>query len=151
MAYDPFNRTGIEADERVAWAELPELLEQSDFVTLHAPLVPETHHLIGEAELGAMKPTAYLINAARGPVVDEKALVRALSEDWIAGAALDVYENEPELEPGLAELPNAVLLPHIGSASRDTRGRMAAMAAGSAVSARSIRVVAARLIFLTSP
>ncbi len=129
LAYDPLNRTGIEAAEGVAWAELPELVERSDFVTLHAPLVPETHHLIGEAELGAMKPTAYLINAARGPVVDEKALVRALAEDWIAGAALDVYENEPALEPGLAELPNAVLLPHIGSASRDTRGRMAAIAA----------------------
>jgi len=133
LAFDPYKRPAIEADARVAWADLPELLAASDFVTLHTPLVPETHHLIGEAELRAMKPTAYLINAARGPVVDEQALVRALSEQWIAGAALDVYENEPELAPGLAQLPNVVLLPHIGSASRDTRGKMAAMAATNAL------------------
>ncbi len=129
LAYDPYNRDGIEADERARQAELGELLEASDFVSLHPPLTPQTRHLIGEAELRRMKPTAYLINTARGPVVDEQALVRALRESWIAGAALDVYENEPALEPGLAVLPNVVLMPHIASASRDTRGRMAAMAA----------------------
>jgi glyoxylate reductase len=80
-----------------------------------------------------MKPTAFLINAARGPVVDEAALVRALTEGWIAGAGLDVYEGEPAMAPGLAELENAVLVPHIASASTDTRGKMASMAAENAI------------------
>ena len=126
-------REPIEADELASWADLLELLERSDFVTLHPPLTQETRHLIGEAELRRMKPTAYLINTSRGPVVDEKALVRALREGWIAGAGLDVYEDEPALAPGLAELPNVVLLPHIGSASVETRERMATMAAENAV------------------
>lgn len=133
VAHDPFNRDGIEADETARWADFDELLETSDFVTVHTPLTPDTHHLIGEAELRAMKPTAYLINAARGPVVDEKALVRSLREEQIAGAALDVYEEEPAMEPGLAELENAVLLPHIASASHDTRGKMAEIAATNAL------------------
>lgn len=129
LAFDPFNREGIEEDPQVTWAGLDELLERSDFVSLHPPLTPDTHHLIGEEQLRRMKPTAYLINAARGPIVHEKALVRALREDWIAGAALDVYEREPEMEPGLAECRNAVLLPHVASATHDTRSRMATMAA----------------------
>ncbi len=133
LAYDPHNRGGVEADPLATWAELSELLERSDFVSLHPLLTPETHHLIGEPELRRMKPTALLINASRGPVVDEKALVRALREGWIAGAALDVYEDEPALAPGLAECPNAVLMPHIASASRDTRGKMASMAAENAL------------------
>ncbi len=133
LAYDPFYREGVEADELATWAELPRLLAESDFVTLHPLLTPETRHMIGEAELRAMKPTAYLINAARGPVVDEKALVRALEEDWIAGAALDVYEDEPAMAPGLAECSNAVLLPHVASASIDTRAKMATMSAANAV------------------
>ena len=133
LAFDPFNRDGIEADELVSLAELPELLERSDFVTLHPPLTPETHHLIDAEGLRRMKPTAYLINAARGPIVDEKALVDALRAGRIAGAALDVFEDEPAMAAGLAELPNAVLVPHIASASHDTRSRMAAMAATNAV------------------
>lgn len=133
LAFDPYNREGIEADGGVAWAELSDLLARSDFVTLHPPLTPETHHLIAEEELRAMKADAYLINAARGPVVDEKALVRALKEGWIAGAALDVYEEEPAMAAGLADCPNAVLLPHIASASIDTRARMATMAATNAI------------------
>ncbi len=133
LAYDPFNREGIEADAKVRWAGLDELLEQSDFVTLHPPLTPETHHLIDAAALERMKPTAYLINAARGPVVDEAALVTALRKGAIAGAALDVFEHEPAMAPGLAELDNAVLLPHIASASHDTRSKMATMAATNAV------------------
>lgn len=133
LAFDPYYRDGVEADPTVTWAELPELLEQSDFVTLHPLLTPETHHLIGEPELRRMKDTAYLINAARGPVVDEKALVRALSENWIAGAALDVFEDEPAMAPGLAEQSNAVLFPHIASASVDTRSTMATMAAENAI------------------
>jgi glyoxylate reductase len=129
LAHDPFQRAEIEGSGEAAWADLDELLERSDFVTLHPVLTPETRHLIGEAELRRMKPTAYLINVSRGPVVDEAALVRALREEWIAGAALDVYEHEPQLQPGLAELPNVVLAPHAASASRDTRDRMAVMAA----------------------
>ncbi len=109
------------------------LLERADFVSLHTPLLSETRHIISEKELRMMKKTAYLINAARGPLVDEKALVKALCAEWIAGAGLDVYENEPELTPGLVELDNCVLLPHIGSASIETRNKMAITAAKNLV------------------
>ena len=104
------------------------LLRESDFVTLHTPLIPETRHLINRDKLRAMKETAYLINAARGPVVDEAALVQALTEGWIAGAGLDVFEDEPNVHPGLLGLSNVVLAPHIGSASLETRLRMATLA-----------------------
>lgn len=133
LAYDPYSREAIEDDPVVNWADLPELLEKSDFVTVHTLLNDETRHLIGEAELRRMKPTSILINTSRGPVVDEDALVRALQQGWIDGAGLDVYEDEPAMKPGLAELPNVVLLPHIASASHDTRGRMAEMAAANAL------------------
>ncbi|MFW6126332.1 MAG: NAD(P)-dependent oxidoreductase, partial [Chloroflexota bacterium] len=105
----------------------------SDFVMLHVPLVAETRHIIDEAQLKKMKPTACLINAARGPLVNEQVLVRALREGWIRGAALDVYENEPDLASGLADLDNVVLVPHIGSASTTTREKMATMAADNLV------------------
>lgn len=105
------------------------LLAESDFVTLHVPLNSQTTHYIAQDELALMKPTAILINASRGPVVDEKALVRALQEKKIAGAGLDVYEREPEVEPELLQMKNVVLVPHIASASRETRLRMATMAA----------------------
>ena len=104
------------------------LLKESDFVTLHTLLSPETRHLIGATELRQMKRTAYLINASRGPCVNEPELVQALKEGWIAGAALDVYEEEPKVHPGLLPLPNVVLAPHIASASRETRLRMATLA-----------------------
>lgn len=133
LAHDPYHRDGVTASPHARWADLGELLERSDFVTLHPLLTDETHHLIGADELRRMKPDAFLINVARGPIVDEAALVQALREGWIGGAGLDVYEDEPRLAPGLAELENVVLLPHIGSASRDTRGRMAAMAALNAL------------------
>lgn len=123
----------IENELGVEFVSLDELLSSSDFVTLHVPLVPETQHLIGAEELKMMKKTAYLVNSARGPLVDERALVRALREKWIAGAALDVYENEPALTPGLSELDNVVVVPHIGSASRATREKMAIMAAANLV------------------
>ena len=110
-------------------ASLERLLAESDIVTLHTPLTPKTHHLIDETRLGLMKPTAYLVNTSRGPVVDEAALVRRLETGAIAGAALDVYENEPALAPGLAGLPNVLLLPHVGSATRETRLAMARLAA----------------------
>jgi glyoxylate reductase len=118
------------ADERecgVRWAALDDLLGESDFVSVHAAQTPETRHLIGERELRLMKPAAYLINTSRGPLVDEAALVRALREGWIAGAGLDVYEHEPRVSPGLLDLPNVVLTPHIGSADRDTRERIASV------------------------
>ena len=108
--------------------ELPTLLRESDFVTLHTPLLPETRHLIDARALTAMKKTAYLINASRGPVVDEAALARAVQEGEIAGAGLDVFEREPEVHPGLLGLANVVLSPHLGSASRDTRIKMSALA-----------------------
>ena len=133
IAYDPFSKDGIQASPHARWADLEDLLRTSDFVTLHPLLTPETHHMIGAEQLRTMKPSSYLINVARGPVVDEGALVRALSEGWIAGAGLDVYEDEPRMASGLAEMPNAVLLPHIASASRDTRGMMANIAATNAL------------------
>ncbi|MFH0965332.1 MAG: D-glycerate dehydrogenase [Planctomycetota bacterium] len=114
-------------------APLPELLAESDFVSVHVNLSAETRHLIGKRELGMMKKSAYLINTSRGPVVDEKALVEALRERKIGGAGLDVYEEEPALAPGLASLPNAVVVPHIASATIETRTRMATMAATNLV------------------
>ena len=108
--------------------DMDTLLRQSDFVTLHTLLTPETRHLINERTLRLMKKTAILINAARGPVVDEAALVRALSEKWIAGAGLDVFEEEPKIHPGLLPLDNVTLAPHIASASGETRIAMATLA-----------------------
>lgn len=116
-----------EAELGVEYRSLDDLLRESDFVSIKASLSPETVHLISHRELGLMRPTAFLINTARGPIVDEKALVQALEEKRIAGAALDVYEKEPMVEPGLINLPNVVLTPHIGSAARDTRERIAAI------------------------
>ncbi len=113
--------------------DLETLLRESDFVTIHTPLTEETHHLIGEKQFSLMKPSAYLINTARGPVVDEEALADALSKKKIAGAGLDVFEHEPKIEPELFNMDNAVLLPHIGSASVETRSRMAVMAAENLV------------------
>ena len=117
-----------EADEQalaLEYRELGDLLEESDFVSIHVALTPATRHLIGAAQLARMKSTAYLISASRGPVVDENALVAALVDRRIAGAALDVYEHEPRPEPALLTLPNVVLTPHIGSAVVELRERMA--------------------------
>ncbi len=108
--------------------ELDELLAVSDFVSLHVPLSAETKHLIDARALSLMKPTSYLINTARGPVVDEPALVAALQAGQIAGAGLDVYEDEPTMAPGLAECRTAVLLPHLGSATTATRAAMSRIA-----------------------
>ncbi|OGP61500.1 MAG: D-glycerate dehydrogenase [Deltaproteobacteria bacterium RBG_13_47_9] len=123
----------IEESLGAQFVDKKDLLSESDFVSLHVPLFPETTHYISDAELALMKPTAILINASRGPVVDEKALVRALQEKKIAGAGLDVYEREPEVEPELLQMKNVVLVPHIASASRETRLRMAMMAAENLV------------------
>lgn len=139
LAHDPYLRDEIEASQHVEWTELDDLLRSSDFVSLHALLTPETHHLIGERELRLMKPTAFLINVARGEMVDEAALVSALQDRRIAGAALDVYEREPVMAEGLAQCPNVVLVPHIGSATHGTRNRMARMAAENAVAHLELR------------
>lgn len=108
---------------------LEELLATSDVVSLHTPLTPETHHMIDAAAFAKMKPSAYLVNTARGPAVDEAALADALERGAIAGAALDVYENEPAVEPRLLTLSNVVLLPHLGSATHEARNAMAATVA----------------------
>lgn len=114
---------------------LDELLEHSDFVSIHVPLTDETHHLIGAAELARMRPHAVLVNTARGPIVDEAALIAALREGRIAAAGLDVFEHEPALTPGLRDLPQVVLAPHVGSATVATRNRMAEIAAQNIVAA----------------
>ncbi len=128
LYHDAIRDHAAERDLGVIYQDKDAVLREADFVTLHVPLLPETHHYIGEPELRRMKPTALLVNASRGPVVHEAALVRALKEGWIAGAGLDVYEEEPKVHPGLLECPNAVLAPHIASASRETRTKMATMA-----------------------
>ncbi len=115
----------VEQQLNAEFVSLEDLLTQSDFVTPHVPLTESTKYMIGKEQLAMMKKTAYLIHTARGKVVDDRALVEALKEGELAGAALDVYENEPELTEGMTELDNLILLPHIGSASTDTRNRMA--------------------------
>jgi glyoxylate reductase len=116
-------------------ATLEELLSEADIITLHVPLKQETRHLIGEPELSLMRHGSFLVNTSRGPVVDEAALVEALRGGHLGGAGLDVYEREPELAPGLRELDNAVLVPHLGSATVETRSLMAQLAAANAVAA----------------
>jgi glyoxylate reductase len=111
--------------------ELDDALAAADFVSLHVPLTPGTHHMINADRLARMKPTAYLVNTARGPVVDEKALVEALRAGRIAGAGLDVYEEEPKIAAGLSELANVLLLPHLGSATRATRAAMSRLSASN--------------------
>lgn len=118
--------------------ETDELLASADVVSLHCPLIPagqegSTYHLIDADALARMKPTAYVVNSARGPIIDEEALVEALRAGQIAGAGLDVFENEPTVHPGLLELDNVVLLPHLGSATVETRTAMAELAANNAL------------------
>jgi glyoxylate reductase len=117
--------------------ELEELLESAEVVSIHAPLMDSTRHLIDADALARMKDTAYLVNSARGPIVDEAALVEALRSGQIAGAGLDVYENEPEVNPGLLDLDNVVLLPHLGSATIETRTAMGVLAAKNALAVLS--------------
>jgi len=119
----------IEKELSAEYVNRERLLSESDFLSLHVPLTPETHHLIGAPEFRGMKPSGFLINTARGKVVDEEALVAALREKTIAGAGLDVFENEPHVAPALLTLPNVVLMPHVGSATGETRLRMAMLAA----------------------
>jgi len=130
VLYHNRSRKG-EAERELAarYLDLDELLETADFVSIHTPLTGDTNHLIGATELRRMKPEAVLVNTSRGPVVDEAALAEALANGQIFAAGLDVYEDEPEVHPKLLELENVVLAPHIGSASVETRDRMAVLAA----------------------
>jgi lactate dehydrogenase-like 2-hydroxyacid dehydrogenase len=123
----------VEEQLRAEYVDLDKLLRDSDFVSVHVPLLPGTRHLISKDTLSKMRPTAYLINTSRGPVVDEAALVEALQEKKIAGAALDVFENEPNVHPGLLGRKDVVLTPHIASSSVATRTKMAVMAANNVV------------------
>jgi glyoxylate reductase len=122
-----------EQELRATRVPLETLLREADFVSLHTPLLPETRHLIDDRALGQMKPTAILVNAARGPIVDEAALARALAEGRIAAAGLDVFEEEPRIHPGLLGLRNVVLAPHIASSSGETRLAMASLAVRNCV------------------
>jgi len=128
-------RQNEELEEKIGArrVSLEELLKKSDFVSIHVNLTPETRHLIGAPQLKLMKPSAYLINTSRGPVIDEAALAQALKEKRLAGAALDVYEEEPKVHPELMQLDNVVLAPHIASATIESRGKMALMAAENLV------------------
>jgi glyoxylate reductase len=125
----------LERELQLEFVPAEQLLRESDFVSLHVPLLPSTRKLIGEPQLRLMKKTAILVNTARGPVVDEAAVAKALSEGWIAGAGLDVFEREPQVNPELLKLTNVVLAPHIASASVDTRREMSMLAARNAVAA----------------
>jgi glyoxylate reductase len=129
LYYDQYRNEEVEEELGARYIDLDDLLRESDFVSIHTPLTPETRHLISERELGLMQRNAVLVNASRGPVVDEAALAHALADKRIFAAGLDVYEEEPEVHPKLLELENVVLAPHIGSASIETRDRMASLAA----------------------
>src|SRR5689334_6729348 len=134
IAYHSRHPSPAEAGLDAERLSLPDLLAASDVLSLHCPLTPETRHLIGAGELAAMKPGAVLVNAARGPIVDEAALAEALAEGRIAAAGLDVFEREPAVEPRLLALDNVVLTPHLGSATVETRTAMAELAARNAIS-----------------
>ena len=134
--YDVKRNDLFEKDYHATYFEtVDEVLKRADVVTIHVPLLDSTRHLINSSRLAMMKQTAYVINSSRGPVVDETALVAALRSNVIRGAALDVFENEPALAPGLAELENVVLTPHIASATEETRSKMSEMAAENILAA----------------
>jgi glyoxylate reductase len=128
LYYDYHRNEVLENEIGAMMVKMEELLKKSDFISLHVPLTEKTHHLIGKRELSIMKPSAYLINTSRGAVIDEKALIQVLKKDRIRGAGLDVYEDEPRIPEDLIELPNVVLLPHVGSATYETRDKMAVTA-----------------------
>lgn len=128
--YDSVRNSEKEKELNIEYKTLEELLQSSDFVSMHVPLTTKTRHMIGEDQLHMMKTTAYLVNTSRGPVIDEKALYKALKEGWIAGAALDVHEKEPtDPDNPLLDLDNIIVTPHIASASVETRTKMAVIAA----------------------
>jgi glyoxylate reductase len=135
IAYHNRRPAAVEVEARLGATrlELDDLLATSDVVSVHCPYTDETHHLIDQRALSHMRPSAYLVNTARGPIVDEAALVEALVAGRIAGAGLDVFEHEPQVHPGLRTLDNVVMIPHLGSATQETRGAMARLAADNVV------------------
>jgi len=137
VIYHDVRRAAPEIEQacRASFVNKDEVLAQADIMTIHVPYSPATHHLIGKKEMEIMKPTAILINASRGGIVDDLALIEALRKGTIAGAGLDVFENEPKLNPGFLELKNVVLAPHIASSSKATRFKMAMLAAHNLVAA----------------
>jgi glyoxylate reductase len=137
VCYTARNRlpAGDEAELGVVWRELDDLLAEADFVTVHTGLSPATRHLIGAGQLARMKPTAVLVNTARGPIVDEAALAAALAAGELGAAGLDVFEREPEVHPGLLELDNVTIVPHLGTATLETRVAMGMTAAGNLLAA----------------
>ena len=141
LYYDPRR---LDASEEHAlgltWMPLEQLLAESDFVSLHARLTPESRHMIGGRQFALMRPSAYFVNTARGTLVDEEALVRALEDQRIAGAGLDVFEHEPRPHPALLAMPNVVVTPHVGSAVRDVRARMAEIAVDNIIAILERRI-----------
>ncbi|MBA3551389.1 MAG: D-glycerate dehydrogenase [Actinobacteria bacterium] len=137
VIYFDVYRPSEEVERRYSaeYRDLEDLLAEADFVTLHTNLSPETHHLMNAERLSKMKPTAVLVNTSRGPVIDEAALADALRDGVIFGAGLDVFEKEPEVHPGLLELDNAVIIPHLGSATVETRNAMGMLAAANLIAA----------------
>lgn len=134
--YDVKRNEEIEQTTGASYRDTPEaVLKEADVISIHVPLLDSTKHLINKERLAMMKPSAYIVNTSRGPVIDEVALVDALKNKVIKGAALDVFENEPKLAPGLAELPNVVITPHIASATEETRSKMSEMAAQAIIDA----------------
>jgi len=130
LYYDVIRRPDFEKEYNIKFTEIDTIFKTADFITINTPLTKETHHLVNEKKLKMMKKTAYIVNNARGPIVDEKALYKALKEGWIAGAALDVFEQEPTpIDNPLLKLDNIVVAPHISSASYETRSKMAEMVA----------------------
>jgi len=136
LYYDPKRNDQFEKDYGATYTpNLDDLLKQADFVSIHVPLLPATHHLINAEKLSLMKRTAYLINTSRGPIVDEAALAIALKQRIIKGAAIDVFENEPQMHPMLKDLDNIIVTPHIASATEETRQKMSELAAKNIIEA----------------
>jgi len=140
LYYSRKRKEEFEKECNAKFVDLHTLLKKADFISLHVPLTPETYHMIGKKELDMMKRGAYIINTSRGKCIDEKELINALKERKIAGAALDVFENEPFVPQELKELDNVVLVPHIGSASYETRSKMAVMVAKNVIEALNNRL-----------
>ncbi|HEY4495281.1 MAG TPA: D-glycerate dehydrogenase [Candidatus Paceibacterota bacterium] len=140
LYYDVNRNEEFEKEFGAVFVSLDDLLKQSDFVSIHVPLLPATRHLINAEKLKLMKPTSYLVNTSRGPVIDEAALAKALADKTIKGAALDVFEFEPAINPDLIKLDNVILTPHIASATEETRSKMSALAATNIVEALEDRI-----------
>tara|TARA_Y100000310_G_C20602978_1_gene774033 strand:- start:176 stop:1102 length:927 start_codon:yes stop_codon:yes gene_type:complete len=146
LYYDTLRDKKREKKCGISFSSLTGLLKRVDLLSLHVPLLPDTHHLISLKELKMMKQTSYIVNTSRGPVIDEKALVSSLKRGAIAGAALDVFEKEPKLTSGLSKLDNVVLTPHIASATREARQEMAIVAAKNIINVLSKKRIINRVV-----